>query len=336
MRLRLCVALAVIALVSTVVPRTSGAATIIDAAALSSVACAVHGQPCFAVGFDAAPERGVIVKIVNGQPSAPIPVPGILLFSVTCMNGGDCAAVGMRTGGGAPELVFFDVDGQPTQFVSLAGTGALGPIACPTPTTCLVFGSRVREFEERVPTLTIVRKAQSSATTVDFPSPTLVANVACPTSTRCVATGVGFDVALSGPHWTTTVITAPFLFDGIDCPTQSQCLAVTRVFQNNFPFGAIAPIDIDGTVGAPAAMAQFGTTFFAIGCVDRHLCFAVGENERTTRGTIVRVVDGLPGPPTDVDGVNFFAGVACTDKVRLCTAIGRALTGEPVVHSFAA
>jgi hypothetical protein len=336
MRVRFLVALTVIALIDSI-PAHSNAVTV--DAALSSIACVPHGPQslCFAVGRDTAFQHGVIVKIVDGLQSAPITVSDALLSGVTCMSSGVCAAVGTKIDFVSPIVVFFNADGVPTQTIDLTGTGAFGPLACPTSNLCLVFGSRPNDPGLRQPTLTVVKRNQSLANTADIASPGFfVQDMSCASAGRCIAAGVGFDIVLSGPQWTASVKTAPFLFDGVDCPLPSQCFAATRIFQNGFPFGAIAPIDADGNAGGAVPMAQIGTTFFGIACVSKHLCVAVGENERTTRGSIVRVVDGVPGTPTDVDGVNFFSVVACDTKSGSCTAIGRSLTGETAMYSFAA
>jgi hypothetical protein len=290
---------------------------------LQSIACVPGGPhaPCLAAGVDESLTHAVVLEVNDGHPSTPILLPrspGV--GPLACSASGRCVTTGLVESAG-PAVVFLDRDGTTDHIVPVSGTDSLTAIACPTTSTCLAIGFLRDNVRLPVTTLAVVKQNQSSAVAQPIAGG-LVSDIACPSSTRCIAVGVGFDIVFDGPAWTSSLNTLNLALAGIACPSRTVCYSATRVFQAGFPFGAVVQIAADGTVGTPVPMAQYGTTFFDIACIDAHACVAVGENEQTTLGTVVRVLDGVPGAPGDVDDSNFFAAVACNDKSRMCTAVG--------------
>jgi hypothetical protein len=163
-----------------------------------------------------------------------------------------------------------------------------------------------------------------------LPDTAALVDIACPTSDRCYALGVGddgpttvsIDDGVAGPAQPLEYL---FLTERIVCPATDSCFAVGR--------GGTRP-DVVGVVvglvpGQPAVGQTVAGTFSlnGIACPSRTECYAVGvtSNGGIADGIVVPVTGTTPGDVQQVAGAAELDDIACPSP-QTCYAVGSTST----------
>jgi hypothetical protein len=194
---------------------------------LADVACASPAS-CFAVGFDRTGTHGLVVPIAGGVAGSVASPPGVTSLSgVACADATDCYAVGVDAAGdGVVVPIVGGVVGSP---VDVAATSRLSGVACSGPATCVAVGG-----------------LDQGRSPDDEPAYAVVP-----------ITG-----GLVGAVQTFQDSAFTFL-TGVGCAANGECVAVGATSLGTV-LGAVVPILIAGSVGAPAALIgtpAIGQTF---------------------------------------------------------------------------
>lgn len=276
-------------------------------AILSAVSCA--GTTCWAVGGEGSITAGQLAPAVlegntgNGWFIATDPSPnGGTLSAVTCVDAGDCWAVGSAYVTHEP-LIERYVNGAwsyvagpvipPVEEASLNG------IACPSPTDCWAVGSHggtkavgwgdtlVEHFDGAE--WSIVSSPDSGPNSLD-----MLNSIACPASDDCWAVGsddtnAAFIEHYDGNAWTIdTDLADPGsnnYLNGVTCISTVACWAVGNQGNVTSQFTQTVIEQYDGTswtrVSSPNPIGgQWGVNFLnGVSCNASGACWAVGQSE---------------------------------------------------------
>jgi photosystem II stability/assembly factor-like uncharacterized protein len=155
-----------------------------------------------------------------------------------------------------------------------------------------------------------------------------VVSISCPTTSRCLAVGVGgtegdqvIATTDGGSHWTSESV--PPTTEGVNavsCATATYCMATTFVDEGN-GWGLIRTVD--GGVHWMAVHTTLAGGDAKITCPARSACWVASQIPNPAYpGTIVEVT-GRHGAATPPPAGNFY-GISCPEASQ-CTAVGSLL-----------
>lgn len=332
---------------------------------LSGVACTASNN-CWAVGF--APKMTMMVGVqpliehydgtmwsetVGPDVSAPLNSVFGQLFAVTCVNAGDCWAVGQQgtgTGGtGTQQTLAVHYDGtswtlQMSDNTSTSQVNQLNAVTCTATNNCWAVGYAENGTGSNAPRQTLAELYNGIAWVVK-PTPTTpsttgnasLTGVACWISNGCLAVGFAGTASALADRWdgtlwsaitppTTTQPTATWL-QGVTCPANIGCWAAGYM-----PFAALETVvaHYDGSAWTVPMSPDSGTSsnrLLAVACADVTHCWAVGWYQGTSaQNTLALEYDGTSWTVDSSDNVgggfnNLLQGVTCVSTTD-CWAVG--------------
>jgi hypothetical protein len=147
-------------------------------------------------------------------------------------------------------------------------------------------------------------------------------DVACPSSSSCIAVGYGNGngavVPIThGVPGTPHRVPGTAALSSVACPTSSTCYAVG--IDNLLSTGQLVAIH-DGLPGKPIAVKTKGVTTNGIACVTSTTCYAVGGS--SNGGAVLTVTRGLPGKIKTVPSINGLNDISCPPNSTTCVAVG--------------
>jgi hypothetical protein len=225
---------------------------------LESVSCTTD-TTCYAVGLATSDlDEGVLVKIVNGQPTSVTDLPAFIgLYGISCPTSSTCYAVGYDNSGdaGAVTTITNGIASSPAEVPNDGNTPWLNAISCPTSTQCYAAG--LVNYEPAI--VPISSGTPSAAINVaDVADNWYLNGIDCPSVGNCVAVGGndaerGIVATLTdGVAGTTTVVPGTEYLYGVGCAADGDCLlaGVNSVGTQNFGTGVLVPY----TGGKPQAV----------------------------------------------------------------------------------
>jgi hypothetical protein len=299
----------------TIAPPTDAGVT---ASALTSVSCTAAGT-CLAVGNDVksgatdpilATEANSAWSGASELTGLPSGASGGALSGVSCLGGGNCAAVGSDTVGGASQpmavTALSGAFGQGVQVALPSGgqSGSLTSVACTTPGNCVAVGSYIDSGQTQAMVATETGGSWGAAAEVPLPTGAdatqhaVLNSISCPAGGSCTAVGS----YLNGTGQTAAMVETPSgaspgqaaalalpagatgsTLDSISCTNPTNCTATGSVLA-----GTVAPLGATESGGSWAAGTALPTpsgatasgslsaTTLAVACTAAESCDAVG------------------------------------------------------------
>ena len=222
-----------------------------------------------------------------------------------------------------------------THSVTVVPGVSLYGVACETSTACLAVGDAHHNDGAVVP---VVDGMVGPVSTVEAGGG--LYGIACPTSSMCIGLewnpnggeGKVLPIGLGGAGPAVAVGHIEE-WEGISCPTATSCIAVAFAELSSTSFGpAVLSISINnGNVAVAAPILIDGQpTITDIACDTATTCLAVGRDELPSgqlEGTLVPIINGVPGTRTDSALIDYFGGVSCFGP-GACLAVGAKATSD--------
>jgi hypothetical protein len=248
----------------------------------------------------------LLIAAVTGLPATPSVagavgqvVPGIGTFNgVACPSGSQCLGVGTifattssgAAGAAAPLNATSGAVSGGQSVQTIAGTGQIVAVSCPSDAQCLAVGENPDASEGVAVPLSPASGSVSAGQSVRSIPGIVMAAVACSSTTRCLgvghaADGQGVAVPLdpatgaiaTGESVQTISGTGGLGLEGVDCPTTALCLAVGEDASRSA--GAAVPLDpATGAISPGRAVQSVTTKGVLVGtsCPSATSCLAVG------------------------------------------------------------
>jgi len=301
----------------------------------------------------AAPASSAVTWTIQPSPNQP-GQPASELNAVSCVKGGQCAAVGTYlTGKGVPEHQFtlaLERTGttwavKPTPSIKGVGFSVLNGVSCTSASSCIAVGFTVGARRLSPPIHTLAERWNGTSWAIQA-MPALnnvsLAGVSCPTPVFCLAVGGqakggGSPLAevWNGKSWSQLTAPNPHAENG-SAFTSVHCVAVSKC-------EVTGDFDFADTAQSVFAYALNGTTWTAqkqvnpvgqeinsdasVSCTGASACTSVGSWTNTGALSLAERWNGaswsrqaVPHPPGSV--TDSLAGVSCTAAAS-CTAVGQ-------------
>jgi hypothetical protein len=307
----------------------------------------------------AAPAPAAVTWTIQPSPNQP-GEPASALNAVSCVKGGQCAAVGIySTGKGIPEHQFtlaLERTGttwvlEPTPSIKGVGYSVFNGVSCTSASSCLAVGFTVGSKRLSPPIRTLAERWNGTSWAIQA-APALndatLAGVSCPAPAFCLAVG-GFSKTLNGngqplaevwngKSW--SQLTAPnphaengSAFTSVDCVAVSKC-EVTGDFDYADTAQSVFAYRLNGTTWTAQKqvnpVGQEINSDTSVSCTSASACTSVGSWTNTGALSLTQRWNGtswsrqaLPHPPGSV--TDSLAGVSCT-AAAACTAVGESAT----------
>jgi len=234
------------------------------------------------------------------SPNAP-DSPVSVLAGISCATSTSCFAVGgyfVNTGSTSVELTLIEQwNGKtwsivPSPDQPLAVDSALTSVSCPSTSSCFAVGS----YDTQLVTSTLTERWDgstwaivASANPPGSPDSQL-SSVTCPTTSSCVAVGLGHGTLIerwNGTIWGIVTSANPTgatgaSLTGVSCPSATRCDAVGTIFRQTVLQRLVETWD--GTrwslVTVPVPSGTKLSTLSAVSCATTTSCFAAGDYRR--------------------------------------------------------
>jgi hypothetical protein len=310
--------------------------TVANTSVLQSTACWTQSN-CVAVGRlkpnPASIPVPVVVAITNGVAGAAqvlSTLSGEALNGVACEpTTTTCIAVGPGSPGADSPLIVPITDGSAGSPESPPGVGALlSGITCTSASECTAVGSVGGNTGSSFPGI-VLPITNGTPGTPEYVSDGSVGgqvfldNIACLSSTDCVATGsdqegsvvgqdVGADVAVVNGTPGSLVLdhSLDLIMDG-SCPTSTSCLfSASQAYTNDL---AVVSVDGNGNPGTPQPVPEGGAFvgYADVVCPSSTTRCALVGGTTANMGVIVPVNNGVPGQPVAVQGTSLLQSITC-------------------------
>lgn len=242
---------------------------------------------------------------------------------------GDALVGGLPTGPAPAPLFRGEVvrTGTSTSVTGVTGTLSVNGIAS------IRGGGTIEVGQNRAGQGVIVSRGLG---TLAVPDTTNLQSVACETSSRCFAVGIGpvdkdDAVLVAIVNGQATEVTQLRTFNGlygIACPTASTCYAVG--YDSNNDADAVTTI-ASGRASAPAEVPGGGEWLNAISCPSATQCYAAGLVNYSP--SIDPIVSGIPQAALTVPDAWYLNGIDCP-SVGSCVAVGENATQQGIVATL--
>ncbi len=302
------------------------AGTPVDASgttALNGLICSAS-TTCETVGRGTNGDGAIVAVTLSasGIPSAgtPVDVSGTSSFNdIVCPRQANCVAAGwtraQATGKeGVITPVAISASGTPSAGtpVDVSGTFSLIGLACPSSATCEAVGEApgvgVHKGGTAVPISLSSSGIPSAGTPVDVSGTSALYNIACTSSTSCVA--AGYNYFASTGNYAGTILPITLSSNGLSS------------------IGTLT--DVSGT-----------SVLYDLACISSASCVVIGETYRYSMESIMVPMtvspSGIPstGTPVTVPGLWILDAIACTSSTSstpagTCVATGQSAGGEGV------
>jgi photosystem II stability/assembly factor-like uncharacterized protein len=307
--------------------------------AYNAIACG-DGSHCVAAGADGA-GNGVIGDTSDGGTTwlnEKVPAGTPPLIATTCAAITHCVAVGqgaiLTTSNGGTS---WKMQAPPTIKTTLLG------VACPSATDCLSVGAAVNPTAGAYSGEILRSTDGGSSWTVDpLPTGTLaMADVTCPTPTRCLAVGGGILTSDDGGQsWQVgTVPGGTGVLRSISCSSTLVCVAVgpnpLGADVSSEPAAAIRTTD-GGATWSNVAMPAATASIEGVTCAPSGPCYAVGPNPAGSLSAILTTNDdGQSWTPAPLPGgLTSISGLTCPSATT-CISVGRSGQSSAVARTVA-